>query len=529
VDDLADWREVLGDTLRKGGFYVDTVATVAEALQHLEETFYHLLVLDVRMENQNPDNIDGLTLLDEIKQRGLNQATKVIMLSAYGTPEQMRVTFKDYEVLDFVPKDNFNNLHFLENVQQIFATKVKNNLNLDTLWQQGSTPEQAILNMKVAGTHVKPGSPLFQRIIAELDELLCSLFCEAESILVQPLVPGLSGTRVLQVRPFFPDGAGQSVVVKFGNAYRIEEEHNNFWRYVQPYIGGRRCTTIRNVRRTPYLGGIVYTLIGMANDQLENFGSFYRQATVTQIARVIDDLFLNTCSPWYANPGVLHAHNLTADYQQLFGYTPELLELAIASILGSAQKMDTLTFKSLTDTRSFTNPMHTVTESPIILPTYLCTTHGDFNQNNILVDSDEHVWLIDFQGTGRGHILRDVAMLDSTIRFQLLKENEATLEECLMMEEMLNSITRFSHLPQLTNRLLTQNPALLKAYDTIVHLRRIAYKLIAQNPYDNINEYYAALLYNALNALHSSSLSQGQREHALLCACLLAERSELVR
>src|ERR1700730_18376118 len=99
VDDLADWREVLGDTLRSGGFYVDTVATAAEALQHLEETFYHLLVLDVRMENQDPDNIDGLTLLDEIKQRGLNKATKVIMLSAYGTPEQMRVTFKDYEVL----------------------------------------------------------------------------------------------------------------------------------------------------------------------------------------------------------------------------------------------------------------------------------------------------------------------------------------------------------------------------------------------------------------------------------------------
>ncbi|MBV9228904.1 MAG: response regulator, partial [Chloroflexi bacterium] len=231
MDDLADWREVLADTFRNGGFYVDTAATAREALGLLEETFYHLLVLDVRMEDQNSDNIDGITLLDEIKRRGLNSALKVIMLSAYGTLEQMRVTFKDYEVVDFVSKNGFNNLRFLENVQQIFATKVGINLDLDTHWQQGSTPEQAILNMNVAGTQMQLASPLYQHIALELDDLLCRLFCEAESILVQPLVPGLSGTRVLQVRPFFSDGGGQSVVVKFGNADRIEEEYSNFRRY----------------------------------------------------------------------------------------------------------------------------------------------------------------------------------------------------------------------------------------------------------------------------------------------------------
>jgi hypothetical protein len=467
-----------------------------------------------------------LALLDEITQRGLHKAVKVIMLSAYGTPEQMRVTFKDYEVLDFVLKNNFNNQHFLENVQKSFVTKIRINLDLSILWQQGSSPEQAILNMKVAGTRIEPASPLYPRILAELDDLLCRLFYEADSILVQPLIPGLSGTRVLQARPFFPNGAGagQPVVVKFGNTDRIEEEHTNFKRYVQPFIGGRRCTTIRSVRHTPFLGGIVYTLIGVANDQLENFGSFYRHATFPQIAKAIDDLFLSTCGNWYANPGVLNPHNLTADYQQLFGYTLAQLEQTIATILNSPPGTEELTFTALTSKQTFSNPMQAMSGSPIILPTYVCTTHGDFNQNNILVDSDEQVWLIDFQGTGRGHILRDVAMLDSTIRFQLLKEHEATLDECLMMEEMLNSITHFSHIPQLANRLPTQNPALLKTYNTIVHLRNIAYRLVANNHYDNINEYYAALFYNALNALHSSSLKQGQREHALLSTCLLAER-----
>ncbi len=59
--------------------------------------------------------------------------------------------------------------------------------------------------------------------------------------------------------------------------------------------------------------------------------------------------------------------------------------------------------------------------------TYLCITHGDFNQRNLLVDSNDHVWMLDFQETGEGHILRDLAMLDSVIRFQLLSAKEAKL------------------------------------------------------------------------------------------------------
>lgn len=529
MDDEESWRTMLSDTLKRGGFLVHTAPTAKEALKCLEETFYHVLVLDVRMEEHNPDNVDGMTLLNEIKKRGLNPAIKVIMLSAYGTTEQMRVTFKDYQVVDFVSKNTFDNLIFLGNLHQIFLTEVHINLELAIHWQQGSSPELAILNMEIAGTRVKRNSPLQQRMVMELDDLLCRLFYKAQSIIVQPLIPGLSGARVLQIYPFFSGGGGRAVVVKFGNAEKIEGEHDNFKNYVQSFFGGRRTTITEDVRRTPYLGGIVYSLVGAENDRLENFGSFYQRATHAQIARVIDELFLSTCNTWYANPGVLQPHNLTDDYQQLFGSRLERVEQKISESLQFAQGKHRHTFKALSGTRTFTNPIHAATGQIMTFPTYVCITHGDFNHNNIFVDTDGHTWLIDFQSTGRGHILRDVAMLDSTIRFQLLTAEETTLEECLELEETLNSITRFSHVSQLTNKLVTQNQALLKAYDTVVHLRTIARKLVAQNSNDDISEYYAALFYNALNALHFSTLSQRQHEHAMLCASLLADRLKLVR
>jgi len=120
--------------------------------------------------------------------------------------------------------------------------------------------------------------------------------------------------------------------------------------------------------------------------------------------------------------------------------------------------------------------------------------------------------------------LRDIAKLDSEVLFQLLASEESTLEECLHMEEVLCSIKHFSQLEQLAANLPTENQALAKAYSTVVHLRILARKLVAQNPSDDISEYYIALFYNAVNTLRFYSLPPRQREHGLLCASLLADR-----
>ena len=140
------------------------------------------------------------------------------------------------------------------------------------------------------------------------------------------------------------------------------------------------------------------------------------------------------------------------------------------------------------------------------------------------MDKTGHVWLIDFQDTGKGHILRDVAILDSVVRFQLLTAQEATLEERLLMEESLCSIEHFSQVKDLVDRFSPSNPELAKAYGTVVYLRGLASKLVERNPSDDISEYYAALLYSALNTLRFSSLQQIQLEHALLSASLLVDK-----
>jgi len=529
VDDLEKWRDQLVATLQSDGFLVDSESTVEQVLRKLTETFYHLLILDIRLEDTDQSNEGGIELLRELNERELSEATKVIMLSAHDTKEQMRTAFKDYKVSDFLSKDKFSRKILLESVHQVFSDDVHINLGLQVIWRQVTGPEQMVHNLEVEGKRLrgKEVEPEYlQLIAAELDDLLCRLFYQAERVLVRPLAVSKSPTGVLWAQPFYNNGGGRAVVVKFGDFQTIEEEYSNFKKYVQPLIGGGRNTTILDVRRTPHLGGIIYSLLGADSDNLEDFGHFYRHADISKIREVLDRLFLDTCSAWYGNRTHLQPLDLTADYEQLLELTEEKLKHAFSklqdSVRGAGQQR--LSFKSLKKEQTFTNPLASMKEPPLISSTYICTTHGDFNQRNLLVDKTGHTWLIDFQATGQGHILRDFAQLDSEIRFFLLAPEEATLDERLQMEEALCSIDRFSQVKQLMDRFSTANPALARAYAAVVHLRTLAHRMVEQHPADDISEYYIALFYNAMNTLRFYNHSITQREHALISASLLADR-----
>jgi hypothetical protein len=315
-------------------------------------------------------------------------------------------------------------------------------------------------------------------------------------------------------------------VVKFGDFRLIDAEYRNYHEYVEKFIGEGRSTAVPpdGLRRTARLGGIIYSLLGGAVEQTESFGSFYANADIEQIKRVLDGLFFETCKGWYSNPGAQRLLNLTEEYKRELNFTTEGLTRALSEGLKSVQGKQKLRFGSLLAERTFTNPLLAMTGFNFEESTYVCTTHGDLNENNILVDESSHTWLIDFDSTGRGHILRDVAELDSVLRFRLLGPEEATLEERLKMEESLCRPRRFRDIEQLEATFSTDNPAVAKTFAATLHLRTIARRLVLQS--DEINEYYVALFYYAVNAIRFYSLSTVQRLHALLSASLIVDLLE---
>ncbi len=525
LDDEAEWRDALTDLLQKD-FQVETAPSTDEAEELLSKSFYHLAVLDISMIPGDMKDDKGLVFLGKLGDINLLGAMEIIVLSNYGTQEQMRRAFTKYKVADFQSKDDFflDPLAFVAQVNQTFNEKVRVNLDLDVHWEQVADAEQFVSKLKLYGVSLRRDAEARARTAAEFDDLLCRLFYTAKSLLVKPLVPGQSGSAVLLATPFYEDGAGRPVVVKFGELEKIEREYQNFKQHVLPYIGGGRSYGVNELRRTPRLGGVVYSLLGTASDHLDSFGSFYQTADIAQICNVLDNLVHETCGVWYASPGNLLLLDLSTDYQQHLGCTRENLESALSQGLKSVQGKQRLFFEGLTRPNGFTNPILLATERHFSKSTYKCLTHGDLNGNNVLVDVTGHAWLIDFESTGRGHILRDLAELDTIVRFHLLSADDASLEERLKMEEALCKPKRFSQMNQLPTSFKTENRALAKAFETAAHLRILTQKLVAQNTSDDSSEYYVALLYYSLNAIRFYSWSSVQRQHALLSASLLADQ-----
>ena len=81
VDDVPDWRTTLSGILLDEGYDVRTAAGREEALRLLEAERFHLAVLDVRLDESDEDNREGLTLMRQIKAK--DPTVSIIILTGY--------------------------------------------------------------------------------------------------------------------------------------------------------------------------------------------------------------------------------------------------------------------------------------------------------------------------------------------------------------------------------------------------------------------------------------------------------------
>lgn len=394
-------------------------------------------------------------------------------------------------------------------------------------------PEQLVHNIQLDQKSSLAAMPATDQLASELRDLLGRLFSYADAIMVGTLTPGFSGAKVLKILPFlYNQGGGRWFVVKLGDVEAIEREYNNYRDYVYPSIRNGYNSAADRYEHTHHLGGIIYTFVGTDIERIQNFGGIYQQSAFAQIETILNKLFWYTCENWYTYAIQLQPLDLTEAYQGQDSKGLEELERLAADHLPAVQFQQELhfeTFKKI-PARRFANPFRVLKGvGAFVRSTYVSTTHGDLNQYNVLVDQMGYSWLIDFQQTGRSHILRDAATLDAVTRFQLLSAHQATLDEFLAMEEILCTGQHFNQLEDLQNRFVTGNFALLKVYQTTLYLRMQARKMVERNPQNDISEYYIALLYVTLDTLQYYSLADEQRERALLSASLLVERLGLVK
>ncbi len=128
VDDLPDWRKTIKGLLTDAGYHqVDVAESKQAALELLEAKSFDLAILDMRLDETNEDNIEGLDLAAEIR-RGWPQV-KIIMLTGYGNKQtQERALRPDRSgqslAADFINKTETN--HIIATVQRVLSQPLLN-------------------------------------------------------------------------------------------------------------------------------------------------------------------------------------------------------------------------------------------------------------------------------------------------------------------------------------------------------------------------------------------------------------------
>jgi len=88
VEDVPDVRATLSGLLSDEGYDVRSASSRAEALQILAAECFHVAVLDVRLDESDEDNQDGLLLMHEIRKKYPVVAT--IILTGYANVKMVR-------------------------------------------------------------------------------------------------------------------------------------------------------------------------------------------------------------------------------------------------------------------------------------------------------------------------------------------------------------------------------------------------------------------------------------------------------
>jgi len=352
-------------------------------------------------------------------------------------------------------------------------------------------------------------------------DLIKQLFPESHTVTLEPLeddtvVAGAVGRGRSVLIKAWRDDKRSPVVLKLGPTERIRQEAGNYRRYIDENLRGRFYAGM--VEQPCYfwdLGGVLYAFMDTRLNDLSSFAAFYRQHEDPKaLLRPLEHLISDVWGDFYRDSG--------GPTEPLYDAYDRVLRLNERLTSPAAQNLNWPPKTSLP--RELPNPVTWVQQhkqDATIPPTRLAVTHGDLHADNLFVDAD-HAWVIDYERSGPGPILRDVTELEVDILTRLVAPERVGQGDFYSLAATLAHPTapETSLLPLIGP---SADREITKALQTVQSLRALAHRSI-QIP--DMREYYWGLLLDALFVALLRTTPSFQQERALILSAVLCRRLE---
>lgn len=483
-------------------------ALLEDAKQKAHKFRCHVAVVDMRLLDPERDDRSGLELIVQLAP------AKCIVLTAYPSSEAAVQALRDAGAFHFLSKAQ-GPRRLREAVKE--AVTAECNCWLPIHWPERWSSQRVVRDLGLEGTGVPQDEPLclLGRLFSDADELLLETI---EGGVQTPVSPSRRVRSVVLKAREKRKGVSlydEPVVAKIAPQQSIVREVNNYDAFVKGQIPNFLMTRLERWRRIWDLGGIVYTFMGSSVDQMKRLTHYYRlERETSRIVGVLNEIFRTTFRKWYESASQHGVQNLLTLYSQALGLDTRLQKYPNRkeriALPGLPFKLRNPIVWAEKHARASTFP-----------DVRMCTTHGDLHADNVFVDKRGEPWLIDFEWTGHGHILRDVVELETDIKCRLLElgpseETRLTyaLEVSLLQPE---SVTNDLQPPAE----IQNHSKLHKAFSIVAGLRQIAHEATG---FRDMREYYWALLCESLFVATHKRLPEKTQDRALLSAALICER-----
>jgi CheY-like chemotaxis protein len=390
-----------------------------EALQAIVQETWDLVLLDLqltRSRDLQPSQLEGLWLLDDMRELGCFPLTDVWIVSAFA---------------NLGLRNDLTDMGFKIDVNDQRADiPLRLPQHLDTAHDYGAKTEVQFDGWD-GGTVLTEllGTRFFDRITsiatapetqAELVHLFRRSFADCSEVTLSRLGGGATASGV--VRCDRRNRQGQQVagmVAKFALADAVRDESERAGA-LEPFVGASRATSLKRCLLGRHLGVATYSLVGLASEAMRDLGTLIEDEPPAGV-RATDSLFAETMGgffherSWEDRPGA----DLAATYLSYF-YT-DVADVAGAYVrkfgvrAGTAEHFDTDALdRPLRDPLNFLR-----TDGWADLPVLRTVPqHGDLHGGNVMVDPQTGAaWLIDFGRSGVAHWARDFTQLEAAIRF----------------------------------------------------------------------------------------------------------------
>lgn len=125
VDDNVDWQKTVRGMLKDEGYHVAVAGTFEDAKALLKRESFNLAVIDMRLDDPDEENTDGIALARIIHEKWSHIRT--IIITGFDTPgtleEAMRPSSGGRLVHDYILKQDANTL-LLPTIQRLLGESV---------------------------------------------------------------------------------------------------------------------------------------------------------------------------------------------------------------------------------------------------------------------------------------------------------------------------------------------------------------------------------------------------------------------